>query len=66
MQDDLTTFVNIVRTMREEQKTYFRTKDWNALMESKESERLVDKFIRNFDERNKLGSDLFDEETLPF
>ena len=66
MYDDLTTFVNIVRTMREEQKTYFRTKDWNALMESKESERLVDKFIRNFDERNKLGSDLFDEETLPF
>ena len=64
--DDLTTFVNLVRNMREKQKQYFRTKDYNVLMESKNAEGLVDKFIKAFDEKQKLGDDLFDEPELPF
>lgn len=64
--DDMTTFVNLVRTMRNAQKKYFRTKDWNALMESKSAESLVDKEIQKFDERQKCGADLFSQDELPF
>ena len=39
--DDLLTFVNMVRTMREKQKQYFKTRDQNAMIESKNAESLV-------------------------
>lgn len=51
MDDDLLTFVNMVRGMRKTQKDYFRTHDYNTLLESKKLESLVDKFIKRFDER---------------
>ena len=60
--DDLLTFVNMVRTMREKQKQYFKTRDQNAMIESKNAESLVDSFIRNFDEKQRLGTGLFDNE----
>ena len=66
MDDELTTFVNLVRNMRNAQKEYFRTKDWNALMDSKTTEGLVDRFIKGFDERQTCGAELFDEQELPF
>ena len=50
MDDDLLTFVNMVRGMRKTQKDYFRTHDYNTLLESKKLESLVDKFIKRFDE----------------
>ena len=59
---DLLTFVNMVRTMREKQKQYFKTRDQNAMIESKNAESLVDRFIRNFDETQRLGTGLFDNE----
>ena len=64
--DDLTTVVNLVRNMRSKQKEYFRTRDYNVLMESKAAEGLVDKYIKNFDEKEKCGQELFDEPALPF
>lgn len=49
-ESDLTTFVNLVRSMRNAQKDYFRTHDYNTLLESKKLESLVDRFIKRFDE----------------
>ena len=51
MDDELLTFVNMVRGMRKTQKDYFRTHDYNTLLESKKLEGLVDRFIKTFDER---------------
>lgn len=64
--DDLTTFLNLVRNMRNKQKEYFRTREYNVLLESKQAEGLVDKFIKQFDEKQKYGTGLFEESALPF
>jgi len=64
--DDLTTLVNLVRNMRSKQKEYFRTRDYNVLMESKAAEGFVDKYIKNFDEKEKCGRELFDQPAPPF
>lgn len=64
--DDLTTFLNLVRNMRNKQKEYFRTRDYNVMLESKQAEGLVDKYIKQFDEKQKCGKGLFDGEELPF
>lgn len=64
MPDELTTFVNMVRKMREVQRVYFRTRDYNAMLESKKYESLVDKYIKDFDEQQ--APDLFQGEELPF
>ena len=53
MDEDLTTLVNLVRSMRNAQKDYYKKRDQNALLESKKYESLVDKFIKRFDEKNK-------------
>ena len=66
---DITTFVNLVREMRDTQKRYFRTKDYNAMLDSKRIEGMVDREIQKFDDEQKLGKDLFEEkgqDDLPF
>jgi len=67
MDDDLLTFVNIVRSMRNLQKAYFKTKDYNTLQDSKRQEALVDKFIKRFDEsfQRERDSEVMGPE-LPF
>ena len=64
-ESDLTTFVNLVRSMRNAQKDYFKQRDQNALLESKRYEGLVDKFIKRFDEKNK-PSEIEQGPMLPF
>ena len=49
--------VKLVRAMRASQKEYFRTRDKNILLQSKELERQVDKTLSSFD--NPL---IFEEE----
>lgn len=65
MDDELVTFVALVRTMRDSQKKYFKTKDHNAMIDSKRNEGLVDKWISEFDKR-KVCPDLFQGADLPF
>lgn len=60
MGDELTTLVNLVRRMREAQKLYFRTRDHNAMLDSRRYEGLVDKFINEFDKKQKCP-ELFQE-----
>ena len=57
MDDDLLTFVNLVRSMRNCQKQYFKTKGQNAFFESKRQESLVDQFIKRFDEMQQRERD---------
>lgn len=64
MEEELTTFVNMVRKMRKAQKVYFKTRDYNAMLDCKQYEGLVDKWIKNFDDRKV--PDLFQGEELPF
>ena len=64
-ESDLTTLVNLVRSMRNAQKDYFKHRDQNALLESKRYEGLVDKFIKRFDEKNK-PSEVEQGPMLPF
>ena len=47
--DDLLTFVNMVRTMREKQKQYFKTRDQNAM---KARSKKIDKVLREFLNKN--------------
>ena len=49
--DDLLTFVNIVRSMRNLQKAYSKTHDYNTLLDCRKQESLADRFIKRFDER---------------
>lgn len=63
---DITTFVALVRTMRDTQKKYYKTRDYNTLMESKRIEGDVDRMIRQFDESQVYKADLFKQEDLPF
>jgi len=48
-------FIELVKRMREAQKNYFRTRDYNYLSESKMLERQVDKLI----EADSEGPSLF-------
>jgi len=48
-------FIELVKKMREAQKSYFRTRDYNYLSESKKLERQVDKLI----EEESKGPSLF-------
>ena len=50
-------FIQLVRAMRASQKEYFRTRDKNILVQSKDLERQVDKTLSFFD--NPL---IFEEE----
>ena len=63
---DITTFVALVRTMRDTQKKYYKTRDYNTLMESKRIEGDVDRMIKKFDESQVYKADLFKQEDLPF
>ena len=65
MEDELVTFVALVRSMRESQKSYFKTRDYNAMLDSKRFESMVDKWISEFDKR-KSCPELFQSEELPF
>lgn len=65
MDDELVTFVALVRTMRDSQKKYFKTRDHNAMIDSKRNEGLVDKWISEFDKR-KVCPNLFQGADLPF
>ena len=65
MPDELMTFVNLVRNMRNYQKQYFKTRDHNSLLDSRHAESLVDKWIEDFDRRQRCPG-LFQEEELPF
>ena len=42
-------FIQLVRAMRASQKEYFRTRDKNILVQSKDLERQVDKTLSFFD-----------------
>lgn len=50
--------------MRKAQKVYFKTRDYNAMLDCKQYEGIVDKWIKNFDDRKV--PDLFQGEELPF
>ena len=63
---DITTFVALVRTMRDTQKKYYKTKDYNTLMDCKRIEGDIDRMIRQFDESQVYKADLFKQEDLPF
>ena len=64
---DITTFVNLVRQMRKAQASYFKTKDYNAMVDSMKFEGMVDKKIKEFDEAMKYNNkDLFNQGELPF
>ena len=63
---DITTFVALVRTMRDTQKKYYKTRDYNLLLESKRIETDVDRMIKMFDESQVYKADLFKQEDLPF
>ena len=63
---DITTFVALVRTMRDTQKKYYKTRDYNLLLESKRIEGDVDRMIKQFDESQAYKADLFKQEDLPF
>ena len=63
---DLHTFVNLVRTMRNSQKEYFKTRDWNVLHDSKENEKLVDKAIEKYDEEFAKEKGTTSQAELPF
>lgn len=54
---DLQKFAQLVKDMRASQKEYFRTRDKNILLQSKELERLVDKTLSSFD-----NPSIFEEE----
>ena len=54
---ELLQFIQLVRTMRVSQKEYFRTRDKNILLQSKELERQVDKTLSSFD-----SPSIFEEE----
>ena len=64
-EDELVTFVALVRSMRDSQKRYFKTRDYNAMLDSKRFEGMVDKWISEFDKR-KVCPDLFQGADLPF
>ena len=55
----------LVRSMRDSQKKYFKTRDYNAMLDSKRFEGMVDKWISEFDKR-KVCPDLFQSADLPF
>lgn len=64
--DELTTFVALVRSMRDIQKQYFKTHDYNTMIDSKKYEGMVDKWIAEFDKKQACP-ELFDQgEDLPF
>ena len=63
---DLHTFVNLVRNMRNSQKEYFKTRDWNVLHDSKENEKLVDKAIAQYDEEQAKKNGTAPQADLPF
>ena len=63
---DLHTFVNLVRNMRNSQKEYFKTRDWNVLHDSKENEKLVDKAIEKYDEEQARLNGSSKQNDLPF
>ena len=63
---DVHTFVNLVRSMRESQSKYFKTKDWNALNDSKAQERMVDKAIKEYDEEYAKKNGTAPQNDLPF
>ena len=52
-------FYELVARMRAKQKEYFRTKDLNALNESKRLEREVDKALKEHEE-DMMGGRLFE------
>ena len=58
---DIKTFVDFVRAMRNAQKKYFKTKDYNSMIDSKNLEELVDKKIKEWDNQNLYGPGLFGE-----
>ena len=64
-EDELVTFVALVRSMRDSQKRYFKTRDHNAMIDSKRNEGIVDKWISEFDKR-KVCPELDLGEGLPF
>ena len=47
-------FFEVVSEMRTTQKEYFRNRDKNILIKSKQLESLVDKFISNFNSQNLI------------
>ena len=64
---EVETFYAYVRNMRKAQKSYFATKDYNAMLESKTFEAKVDKMIQQHDERKAYGgAGLLGQEALPF
>ena len=67
MEKEIETFIAYVRSMRKAQVCYFKTHDYNALVESKFFEGKVDKFIKDHDEKKAYNnqSSLF-EDKLPF
>ena len=54
----MTTFMQLVADMRSAQKEYFRTRDANVLLKSKDLEAKVDKAIKEAEE-DDLGGKLF-------
>lgn len=54
----MTDFISLVRSMREAQKEYFRTRDANVLVKAKELEAKVDKVISDAEEED-IGPKLF-------
>ncbi len=64
---EMETFIAYVRTMRKAQKIYFKTHDYNALVESRTFEAKVDNMIQKHDEKKAYGNQggLFDS-SLPF
>ena len=54
---ELLQFIQLVKAMRASQKEYFRTRDKNILLHSKELERQVDNTLSSFD-----NPSIFDEE----
>lgn len=52
--DELSSFVLLVDRMRNKQKEYFKTRDYQALRESKELEKSVDEKIKEIKEGNRF------------
>lgn len=48
----MTTLYNLVKSMREKQVEYFKTRDKQALLEAKYLEQKVDSFIASVDNHN--------------
>lgn len=47
----MTTLYNLVKSMREKQVEYFKTRDKQALLEAKYLEQKVDSFIRSYESK---------------